>query len=530
MAGPSVLAPLRILSTSTAGNLVAEVARDTVERHAGDSSTAAQALYQLGHQAAVARLRAGGAQLALLGPMVAAAGDSNNAAAAAQFVAGVAEAVVRGGAAQTPVGERVWAVFAGLAAAADAHALGAVAAAVAEAGLADRVRQLARGGALLRTVAVAAQPELAAALVDVGTLHDARWAADQAHCAAVAMLVAQEQCGAVAVAAPAVAQALALARVAESVARRSFVDPVGVPPQALVPLWCTVADALASAHYATLAHGRAGPESFRCATTALVRFMTDHGALADAAVRQLFDMQPCLRFLAHRPADSVAHARSCVVLFYLDLIEHLAGSLRPETLRSLVLPLAAKYAEAAADRGWADWFESAHAVLLACLESGAVHEIVPWYTRLLLRRFPDAGITAELLRIAYTAAVRSVAARESPPALAAARECIARLVDKLNEYAPSAGASRVATAVSGVHRRELLGVLALQLAAVPMQMLPQLMAEVHERAVQEPDPAAQRALLEDIQRTILEQADLPRKPALSTWVWQLLSTAANAAN
>ncbi|KAJ2711750.1 hypothetical protein H4R19_003094, partial [Coemansia spiralis] len=87
----------------------------------------------------------------------------------------------------------------------------------------------------------------------------------------------------------------------------------------------------------------------------------------------------------------------------------------------------------------AEWFESAHAALLACLESAtaATQEIVPWYTDLPLRQFPDAGITAELLRIACTAAVRCIAARKTPAALAAARGCIAGLAAKLDEYAPA---------------------------------------------------------------------------------------------
>ncbi|KAJ2681757.1 hypothetical protein H4R19_007270 [Coemansia spiralis] len=115
--------------------------------------------------------------------------------------------------------------------------------------------------------------------------------------------------------------------------------------------------------------------------------MGAHSGLADAAVRRLFDMQPCLRLLARRPVDSMAPARRYVVLFYLDLIEHLAAALQPSTLHDLVLPLATHYAEATAGCGMVDWFKSAHAALLACLESAtaAVQEIVPWYTDLPLR-------------------------------------------------------------------------------------------------------------------------------------------------
>ncbi|KAJ2712067.1 hypothetical protein H4R19_002948 [Coemansia spiralis] len=522
-------AALGILSGSMAANLVAEVARDTVERAAGGGrGSPAAELYELGRRAALARVQAGGAHVPLVGAMVAAAGESRNTEAAAQLVAGAVEALVRGGAAHTAAGERAWAVLVALGpVAADARVLEPVVATLAEAGMADHVRQLAQGGVLLRTATIDAQPELVADLVGAGSLHDARWAADQVQALAVAMLLAQEQRGAGAVPAAAVARAEALARVAEAVAQRCFVDAVGVAPAALVPLWCTTADALAAAHFATLAHSRAGPDAFRRATTLLVAFMSAHSSLADAAVRRLFDMQPCLRFLARQPVYSVAPARSCVVLFYLDLLEHMAAGLQPSTLHGLVLPLAAHYAEATAGCGMADWFESAHAALLACLEgaTAAAQEIVPWYTDLLLRQFPDAGITAELLRIAYTAAVRCVAARETPASLAAARSCIAGLVAKLDGYAPAGRASPVAAVVVTARRRELLGVLALQLAAVPMQMLPQLMSELRSRLSREPDRATLRALLDDIQRIVLDHADLPRKPALSTWVWRLLDDA-----
>ncbi|KAJ2692198.1 hypothetical protein H4R19_006203, partial [Coemansia spiralis] len=217
------------------------------------------------------------------------------------------------------------------------------------------------------------------------------------------------------------------------------------------------------------------------ATTLPVAFMGAHSGLADAAVRRLFDMQPYLRFLAHWPVDNAAPTCSCVVLFYLDLLEHLAAALQPSTLHGLVLLLAAHYAEATAGCGMADWFELAHAALLACLESATA---AAQDTDLLLRQFLDAGITAELLRIAYTAAVRCVAARETLAALATALVATAR-------------------------RRELLGVLALQLAAVPIHMLPQLMSELRSRLSREPDRATQRALLDDIQRTVLDHADLP---------------------
>ncbi|KAJ2784966.1 hypothetical protein H4R18_000780 [Coemansia javaensis] len=502
----------RILARGTSGAVVAEVARDVVERWRGGAAT----LAQLGAAVGEARAAQGAAGLALLRAAVDAAADGGRTGAALALAAGVAAALAARGAGRTAAGERACAVVADLAAdlaadhGADRGAVGAAldaAAAMAAAGLRGHVRRLARGGAVLRAAAVAERPEAVAALVEAGSLHDARWAADQVHCAAAALLAAQERSDQ---ADPrAIESALAVLRVGEAVCARCFVDDAGVARAALVPLWCTVVDALALVHFATLAlGGRTGPDAFRRAAEAAVRFVAGRADEADAAVRRLFAQQPCLRFLARQPVRSVAPARACVVLFYLDLLEHVAADLRPQTLARLVLPLAAQYARSAADSG-ADWFESGHALLLAALDAGAAREVVPWYAALLLRQYPDAGLSADLLRIAYTAAVRAAA-----PDAALARDCVAQLLRRLDDYA---GAGPVATA----RRRELLGVLAAQLAAVPLPALPPLMAEVRARVTADPDWATRRALADALQAVVLDHADALRKPALATWVWQL---------
>ncbi|KAJ1726718.1 hypothetical protein LPJ61_005004, partial [Coemansia biformis] len=187
----------------------------------------------------------------------------------------------------TPVGTRACVILARLAHAAPvAELVEGPVVAMAQAGLMHHVVRIAQDGSVLRSVAVDKHPELAAALVGAGTLQDARWAADQIQCTAVAVLVAQEQSGNDAVGQQQMQQAAAVVRVAEAIGQRCFVDEVGVPAQALVPLWCTAVNAMAMVEFATLQHGRAGPEEFRRAITVLVQFMTSHTDLADTAVRR----------------------------------------------------------------------------------------------------------------------------------------------------------------------------------------------------------------------------------------------------
>ncbi|KAJ2800928.1 hypothetical protein H4R20_003870, partial [Coemansia guatemalensis] len=371
---------------------------------------------------------------------------------------------------------------------------------------------------------------------------------------------------------------LALLHVVEAILLRYFVEDirVRVAEKDLVDAWCDIVDSMAAVHSATLEHGRGGSEVFRRAISISVQFILrctpDH---VDAAVRRLFHQQQCLRFLASSSCSlqMTSSARNCVVLFYLDLMEHMVGQLQSNTLSTLVLPLAARYATAEALRAVGpQWFESAHALLLACLELATdpdwtakggrgkrsmecVVVLVPWYSDLLLDLYPDDGISADLLRIAFTTAVQAAAvaaADDSAPwgpgsdvfgaavdgpgkkrkaAAVLAWDCVSKLMHKLDmfpalatensEAKQSADAGRVGTAVRSVRRRELLCVLALQLSAVPLQMLPRLMTELRGRVLAEPEWATRKALADEVQQIVMDRADLARKPALASWAWQL---------
>ncbi|KAJ1899125.1 hypothetical protein LPJ66_002309 [Kickxella alabastrina] len=296
---------------------------------------------------------------------------------------------------------------------------------------------------------------------------------------------------------------LAILHVLDAVLQRYFVDDayLGVAEGDLVDAWCAVVDSLAAVHFVTLRlGGRAGTEAFRRASTMAVRFISSCSAPAvDAAVRRVFGAQPCLCFMAQRPVSAIGGERSCLVLFYMDLCEHLVPLISANSVATLVLPLAARYAggEVVRDVG-AEWFESAHALVLAVLEAGTANgavqrvgmEAVPWYSGLVLRLYPDQGISANLLRIAFTASVRCLAAIADGDLAGVARllawDCVSMLLGRIDAIAsdghrPTPG--RVRAEVNAVRRRELLLVLADQVAAVPLALLPRLLAEIHPRVV-----------------------------------------------
>ncbi|KAI8319449.1 hypothetical protein GQ54DRAFT_341258 [Martensiomyces pterosporus] len=255
------------------------------------------------------------------------------------------------------------------------------------------------------------------------------------HSAATALLLEFEQSTRDPFASPLLAQFLATNLMAaltllESILQRFYVDDayLGVKEHDLVEAWNVVVDTMASLHFITLSFGRDGVDVFKRASTLAIQFILRRPAhIVDQATSRLFAAQPCLTYMASsgRSLKAISRMRSYLVLFYLDLTEHLVPHLSAQSLANLALPLASRYAghEAIREVG-PEWFESAHAVILAVLElvaaedsavndgakrrkAEAVLEVVPWYTDLLLQLYPNSGISADLLRIAYTAAVRA---------------------------------------------------------------------------------------------------------------------------
>ncbi|KAJ2668609.1 hypothetical protein IWW42_005078 [Coemansia sp. RSA 1085] len=322
-------------------------------------------------------------------------------------------------------------------------------------------------------------------------------------------------------------------RTAEALAQRFLIDDayVGVAQSDLWSLWLLVADSLACVHSGTLGiGGRAGTPSFRSTCSFLVGFAmrpSPAAGLLDASVRQLFAvLQPCLRFLGASSGlaqrATVGNARECTVLFYLDLLEHVVSRLQPHLVKSVVIPLAARYAEAL--NNMPEWYESAHALILAILESATTAnremcsvtmELVPWYTQVLLDQFPSDGISADLLQIALTAATQSLAnGHSSRLATALAWDCTKRLLKRVDDFQGT-------NAVHNARRRELLAVVAEQLASLPPELLPALMQEIDLRVDADSDWVLKKHIVDTVQQVVLDKADLSRKPALSAWAWQL---------
>ncbi|KAJ2403015.1 hypothetical protein GGI23_000297 [Coemansia sp. RSA 2559] len=350
--------------------------------------------------------------------------------------------------------------------------------------------------------------------------------------------------------------AFALLHGVEAVLQRFFLEDAyqRVPKERLFHAWGVLVDTMGLLHFSTLrSSGREGSEVFRRASTLAVQFMAAQHhppALVDAAVRQMFVAQPCLAFMAAQPVAHISAARSCLVLFYIDLLEHLVPHVRSaHTLDQLVVPLAARYADAEALQvAGPEWFESAHALLLAVLEepitasddvmagsrTRMVLEIAPWYADLVLGLYPDRGISAELLRIAYAAAVRAANTRSSWQNNAAvdagqtpAWTLVCKLLSRLDALSAETG-SDVRMAVERVRRRELLLVLAGLLATLPLELLPRLMSEMRARLLAERDAASRKAVDDEIQQVVLAKADVTRKFALSTWAWRLHSDTVKA--
>ncbi|KAJ2694812.1 hypothetical protein GGH99_000473 [Coemansia sp. RSA 1285] len=349
------------------------------------------------------------------------------------------------------------------------------------------------------------------------------------------------------------AVALVLLHCVEAVLQRFFVEDAAtqrrLPAESLRSVWMDAIDTVGCVHSATLVleeEHAGGCEVYRRVCTLAVQFITTNEEEVDSVVRQLFARNPCLAFVA--TADSVlllSAARSCLVLFYLDLLEHLAPHLRAHTLAQLVVPLGARYAGAAALVSVGRrWFESAHALLLAVMEppaaqhdlrsagSGSVElklELAPWYAALVLDLYPDRGITASLLRIAYATAVRAAATTTSNSSQSGQRvswllvdRLLARLDEASGSAAPSGGeGSAVRAALDSVRRRDLLLVLADLLAAVPLELLPPLMHQLRTRLLADSDQAIRKAIDDEIQTVVMVKADVTRKFALSTWAWQL---------
>ncbi|KAJ2719909.1 hypothetical protein GGI07_004924 [Coemansia sp. Benny D115] len=341
---------------------------------------------------------------------------------------------------------------------------------------------------------------------------------------------------------------LALLHVLEAALQRYFVEDayLGVPEQVLADTWTVAVDCMAAVHFTTLRFGRGGAEVFKRATTLAVQFALTRSTddLVDTAVRQMLCRQPCLAM----PQWPVNPVRAGMVLFYLDLLEHLVARLHGNTLATRVLPLAARYAQSETLRSVGpEWFESAHALMLAALELAGgepsrgvgrvIVEAAPWYGELVLRQYPDQGISADLLRISYTACTRAISTDTvhllgAPEQAELAWTLIQNLcgrIDQLGLDGSEGNGSAVRRALELVGRRELLLVLADQVAAVPLAVLPRLMHEIERRLVLAAVTSARAprgdhyywAVVDELQEAVLAKTDVARKPALSRWLWHL---------
>ncbi|KAJ2006274.1 hypothetical protein GGI04_001934, partial [Coemansia thaxteri] len=267
--------------------------------------------------------------------------------------------------------------------------------------------------------------------------------------------------------------------------------------------WVAAVAALACVHAAVLRrYGRAGSADFGSATADALRCAA---SLPPAAVDE------CARAL-------LCQAAFAAPLFCLDFCEHLVSLLPAATLAAYVVPLAARFTSTV---DVADCFESAHALVLAVLDSSVMAasdavvelavQLVPWYTDLLCELYPDRGISVDLLRIAYPAAVRAIA--QSPLTYALAWDRVTKLLTRTDELFPSTtGASRIRSEINATRRRELLMTVAELLTAVPAELLPQLMDEVRNRIVAEPAVTTRQVLLDYCQDMVLSRADITRKP------------------
>ncbi|KAJ2237085.1 hypothetical protein H4R99_005830 [Coemansia sp. RSA 1722] len=253
---------------------------------------------------------------------------------------------------------------------------------------------------------------------------------------------------------------------------------LNVPVNDLIRLWVLIVDTMALVHHCTLKAGRSGTEVFRSASALAINFasVVQHSWQVDLMAQKLFALQKCLCFLPSTNVNSITAERSFAVLFYLDLFEHLVGYLQPNTLRQMVLPLACLYAGRQGLAVGADWFESAHAVVLAVLENTnesnteTAIELVPWYSDLILSLYPDHGMSGDLLRIAYSASINAISTQTQHAYLLLADEYvkdrIARLQHRVDQAGIAPNMSTVAKEIAIVRERELLTVLVDQLATI----------------------------------------------------------------
>ncbi|KAJ2854835.1 hypothetical protein J3B02_002481 [Coemansia erecta] len=338
-------------------------------------------------------------------------------------------------------------------------------------------------------------------------------------------------------------QALAVLYLLEPILQRYFVQDfyLQLSNEELLDTWALIVDTMALVHHSTLQRGRQGTEVFQRTSTLAIQFLAtlEPRNLVDKAVKALFNEQKCLLFLPTVGIHNVGRERLCTVLFYLDLLEHLAGDLTDDTLRRIVLPLATLFADhrALATAG-PDWFESAHAVVLAVLEqSGALNkshvamELVPWYSDLIMELYPRRGINSDLLCISYTACIRCLATlslEAHPMAHQYIRDRLCKLKCRIEETRAQQGSLkergylRVGWEIAATRERELLLVLAAQVSVVPLALLPDLLADLHGFLTNEQTLAATKAaVVTEVEQTVLVNCDVARKPALSTWTWQL---------
>ncbi|KAJ1670139.1 hypothetical protein GGF38_001732 [Coemansia sp. RSA 25] len=372
---------------------------------------------------------------------------------------------------------------------------------------------------------------------DSATRFAAGWRVVQAvHAWATAQLLAHERAGGVI--AGDVARTVDALRVLECVLLRFYSSSSSSSSESRDGLWILIVDALGVLYPETLhSFGRdAQPDAFRSACALAIGYTNTAAATTgniDCMVRSLFTTaQP---YLFSSAPGTVGKLRSAVILFYLDLLEHLADRLSTHVVEHLVMPLAVRYSdEKALEYPGPAWFESAHALILAVLEASSLSalaaEIAPWYSELVLSLYPDRGISADLLRISYTASVRASAAGGNNAVVAWDR--VAALLRKTDTFDHSRAFISVAGAAAGKVRmevwaaryRELLMAACELLTAAPLEMMSRLMDEVRKRVmVAVSSRATRRAVVEYCQEMVLVRADVARKPALSVWVWQLLT-------
>ncbi|KAJ2491306.1 hypothetical protein IWW37_002388 [Coemansia sp. RSA 2050] len=498
----------RILSTSDAPNIVAEVASDLFARWQPTSQLPRE-LVHLGRYVGTMRARSASAtkdSARCIDSLLRAARDTQHTAcvAALAFAGGLAIAL------DTMRAIEVFAVLAQRVCEECPRYAPLCVEVSAQLGSMRGVAELlaARGCVLGALVDTALEGERAADLIteiiyaSSSSFADSVRVVHSVHAMAVALVVGGELDGG--------PRLLAMLRVLESVLLRFFENPHDSSPR---PLWPVIVDCLALLYPSVLhQYGRdTPPGAFRGACSLVVGYGGD-----PAAIRTLFAGQPSLLMA---PGD-VGVRRADIVLFYLDIFEHLAPSLDTRVVEELVLPLATKYAgKEALEYPGAAWFESAHALILSVLESSGPVDtrsellgLVVWYSDLVVDLYMDRLISPQLLCISYTAAVRATGQ------LSLAWERVTKLLALVDLFTASRGGVR--GEIEKAKRSELLLAVADLLGAVPLELLPQLTFELQRRV-----GGGDQALVDYCMDVVLDKADLARKPVLTKWVWQLRADA-----